>query len=128
MSKHSREAKAFARTAKVGRTYYAKAIHHLSEGKTTLLTEIVFNRKHPLDGTPCRGASYTAEGAYLRDGPLYEDRDHHEIRDIPTLREYEEFKEKYGEEFLNGHNPEGRRFRAHMSRSGRRAGTFYQGR
>ena len=111
MSKHSRAAKEFARRAKVNHTYYAIATHHEPGGKVRLLTEIVFNRKHRLDGTPCRGASYTAEGAFLRDGPLYEDRDHPDIRHLPTLREYEEFKRKYGEAFESGHADDSRRFR-----------------
>ncbi len=112
MSKHSRAAKEFARRAKVNHTYYAIATHHQVGGRMKLLTEIVFNRKHPLDGTPCRGASYTAEGAFLRDGPLYEDRDHPDIRNLPTLAEYEDAKRKYGEAFEGGNAADARRFRA----------------
>ncbi|SFD14032.1 hypothetical protein [Streptomyces aidingensis] len=85
-----RAARRFAKTAKIGTTYYYAATVHLYPpfGDMRLLDTIVFDRRHILDGTPSRGA-FSAESYWLTCGPLYANRNDPAIRNLKTIKEWE---------------------------------------
>jgi hypothetical protein len=95
------DAAAFARKAKPGRTYYCVAEYAAPRYRgddlpKQMLDEVVFGKPKKLYGPyPHWYATLTAYECYLKQGPLYEDRDHPAIRGIPTSREYSEAKEKF---------------------------------
>lgn len=97
MASLKRAAEAFARKAKVGRTYY-----YIDEGFPpflvdetwhTPLGEVEFqapSRSSRLLGgnVPRWWGPHTAYDAYMKLGPLYENRNHRDIRGMRTSREW----------------------------------------
>ncbi|MGP4114678.1 hypothetical protein ACTWP5_27680 [Streptomyces sp. 4N509B] len=99
VKQRKRDAEAFARKAKPGHTYYYVAEYNRRFGgdtlPTRLLSEVVFQKPVRLYGPyPHWYATLTAYECYLKNGPLYEDRDHRAIRGMQTLHEYTEEAEK----------------------------------
>lgn len=82
-----KEAAAFARRVRAGRTYYVVVKHPAPAGRGApqrLLSEIEFT-KRALVGL--MHGSFSPEGAYIHLGPIYEDRSHRDIRGLLTIRE-----------------------------------------
>lgn len=91
-----KDAKAFARRAQAGQTYYVVTVH--GGVKSGLrVSEVVFKKK-ALVGLMAGGIS--PEQLYLRHGRVYEDRYHPDIAQIPTGREYDEMEAKHEAAFL----------------------------
>lgn len=88
-----KEARAFARRAVAGTTYY------VVDYPNRIVWEIEFKKK-PLVGL--MWGSYSPERLYVLAGTVYEDRDHRAIRNLPTWREHNEMEEKFEAAFLAG--------------------------
>ena len=72
-SKARHEAAKFARSVRLGHTYYSVETHAGLFGDHKLLHEWVFTTRSWVTGDPMCG-SVSAAGAWLRNGPLYETR------------------------------------------------------
>lgn len=106
------EATAFAEAARPGRTYYiAEPGPESCMCKKTpraILKEIVFERpsrsSRLLSGTdwPRWYGPHTAYDCYLKEGPVYADREHPAISDLPTRREHEQIEDALERNMLGG--------------------------
>ena len=89
-------AKEFARTAEPDRTYYiVDTVGGVKAGK--YINEIRFTKK-PLVGLVW--GAYTPESLYIQRGRIYRERDHRDIRNLPTWREHQEGEKKFEDAFL----------------------------
>jgi hypothetical protein len=110
LKKLKKDAEEFGRHAKPGVTYY-----YIDRGRPKpldsngrrheLLAEVVFER--PSRSSKLLGGDvprwygpHTAVDAYVKLGPLYEDRSHRDIRGKITAREWEQAANARGAEFL----------------------------
>lgn len=96
-----REAKKFANSVQLNRPYYYKFDAHWVIGPMTLLNEITFKKRHPLDGEPMAGP-HSASWYWLNYGPLDDNRDAGGLRDLQTLEEFVSDWKKYAEAFEAG--------------------------
>ncbi|ONK09457.1 hypothetical protein [Streptomyces sp. MP131-18] len=97
-----RDAKAFARSAQPGRTYYV--VEKAGGVKTALrVGEIQFTKKAFVG---LMWGSYSPERFFVEFGPVYNDRGHPAIRSLPTWRESAEDEVKFEAAFLGskGHH------------------------
>ncbi|MDT0445965.1 hypothetical protein [Streptomyces johnsoniae] len=93
-----KDARAFARNVRAGRTYYiAEKTTGLKAG--TFVGEIQFTKK-PLIGLTW-GGGIGPERFYLLYGPVYDRRDHPAIRNLRTWPEQNEHEAKFEAAFLN---------------------------
>lgn len=105
-----KDAAAFARKAKADVTYYyinhSFPPYHDDKGQRhTPLSEVVFEK--PSTSSRLLGGNVprwygplTCENAYVDLGPLYEDRNHRDIRGMHTVREWDQISEAQNARFL----------------------------
>lgn len=90
-------AKEFARSAAPDRTYYiVDTVGGVRAGR--YINEIRFTKK-PFVGLTW--GAYTPESLYIQRGGVYRERDHRDIRNLPTWTEQRESDAKYEEAFLS---------------------------
>lgn len=99
----TREAKKFARRAKKDpyRTYWV--LHRMSGNAPTVedkyLMPVEFTSLHFLDGEPMWGPM-SASALWDSYGPVYDDRDHPDIKGVMTYAEMNRRDREYAEKFL----------------------------